>query len=103
MIRKRLRLIFSSWRVICHQWFKERVVKESLQFDQVKRTELLEQYEKRAELLKLYYAQLQEKIRIEVAAKEELQKTYEMSLGRSVGVLKETQVTQVNSFKERTR
>ena len=41
------------------------------------------------EALKLYMAQLQEKIRIEVAAKEELAKTYESSLNKGVTSLNE--------------
>lgn len=46
-------------------------------------------WDKEVEALKLYMAQLQEKIRIEVIAREELAKTYEASLNRGVVQLNE--------------
>lgn len=41
-------------------------------------------WEKKVDALKIYMAQLQEKIRIEIAAREELAVTYEKSLNKGV-------------------
>ena len=58
---------------------------------------MVEVWDKKVEALKLYMAQLQEKIRIEVAAREELTKTYEQSLNKGVGQLNdETKQLQEN-------
>lgn len=46
-------------------------------------------WDKEVEALKLYMAQLQEKIRIEVAAREDLAQTYETSLNKGAGQLNE--------------
>lgn len=50
---------------------------------------MLSSWDREVDALKLYMAQLEEKIRIEVKAKEELTKTYEASLNRGVVQLNE--------------
>ena len=87
MYRRNLRLLFGSWRGVTHSWFKERVNKDAVDYEIKVREEKLLSWDKNVEALKLYMAQLQEKIRIEVAAREELAKTYESSLNKGVGEL----------------
>ena len=54
-------------------------------------------WDQKVDALKIYMAQLQEKIRIEVAAREELAQTYETSLNKGVGQLnEETKILQDN-------
>ncbi len=42
MYRRRIRNLFCSWRGVSHQWFKERINKESAQFRQMQRNTYLE-------------------------------------------------------------
>jgi hypothetical protein len=51
----------------------------------LKKAELLEGWDKKVDALKIYMAQLQEKIRVEVAAREDLAQSYENSLNKGVG------------------
>mmetsp|Transcript_41292 Transcript_41292/g.39768 ORF Transcript_41292/g.39768 Transcript_41292/m.39768 type:complete len:153 (-) Transcript_41292:41-499(-) len=88
--RVRLRNLFCSWRGTTHAKFKKRIDKEQESFRLLKRQEYrLSDYQKKANALKIYMAQLQEKITIEVAAKEELARTYELSLNKGVYSLNE--------------
>ena len=89
MYRRRLRLLFGSWRGVTHSWFKERINKEAVLYETQKRAEMLNHWDKEVDALKIYMAQLKEKISIEVAAREELAKTYEESLNKGVGQLNE--------------
>lgn len=84
MYRRKMRLLFGSWRGVSHQWFKQRINKESVEYERTQRDKELAQWDKEVDALKVYMAQLQEKIRIEVQAREELTKTYEQSLNRGV-------------------
>jgi hypothetical protein len=77
MYRRKMRNLFGSWRGVTHIWFKERVNKEAVEYEKTKKEEMLFSWDKEVDALKIYMAQLQEKIRIEVAAREELAKTYE--------------------------
>lgn len=70
MFRRKMRLLFTSWRGVSHQWFKERINREAVDYETRKREEHLITWDKSVEVLKLYMAQLQEKIRIEVQARE---------------------------------
>jgi hypothetical protein len=54
--RKRMRLLFGSWRGVSHQWFKERINREAVEYETTKRTELLVSWDKEVEALKLYMA-----------------------------------------------
>jgi hypothetical protein len=77
MYRRKMRLLFGSWRGVSHQWFKQRINKEAVEYERTQRDKELAQWDKEVDALKVYMAQLQEKIRIEVQAREELTKTYE--------------------------
>ena len=89
MYRRNMRQLFHGWRGVTHNWFKERINKEAVEYETQKRQEILVHWDKEVDALKIYMAQLEEKIRIEVRAKEELTKTYEASLNRGAGQLNE--------------
>lgn len=89
MYRRRMRLLFRSWKTITSDWGKERINNELLQHENTQRHVQLDGWNQKVDALKLYMAQLQEKIRIEVAAREELAMTYEKSLNKGVGQLNE--------------
>jgi len=89
MYRRKLRLLFGSWRGVSHKWFKERINKEAVIYETTKRDEMLVTWDKEVDALKLYMAQLQEKIRIEISAREDLTKTYETSLNKGAFQLNE--------------
>ena len=58
MYRRKLRLLFGSWRGVTHQWFKERINIEAHTYFETKRTEHLITWENQVDALKLYMAQL---------------------------------------------
>ena len=89
MHRRKSRLLFGSWRGVTHLWFKERINKEAIEYERVRRDEELIHWDKEVDALKIYMAQLQEKIRVEVQAREELARTYESSLNRGTAQLNE--------------
>ena len=89
MYRRKLRLLFKGWKSASDDWAKERIRGVTKVFEQQRRVEVLEQWDKKLDALKLYMAQLQEKIRIEIQAREELTKTYEDSLNKGVTQLNE--------------
>ena len=89
MYRRNMRLLFCSWRGVTHRKFKKRINRESVEYERKQRDKELAQWDKEVEALKVYMAQLQEKIRIEVQAREELARTYELSLNRGVVQLNE--------------
>lgn len=94
-----MRGLFYGWRQVTHSWFKERCDASADAFRKEKRAEELESkyqvvlnaadLDKKVDALKLYMAQLQEKIKVEVIAKEKLAQTYELSLNRGVEHLNE--------------
>ena len=89
MYRRNMRRLFYSWRGVTHVWFKERINREAVEYERTQRDKELTHWDKEVDALKVYMAQLQEKIRIEVAAREELTRTYENSLNRGVVQLNE--------------
>ena len=84
MYRRKMRKLFYNWRAVSHKWFKKRINKEAIEYEKRQRDKELTQWDKEVDALKVYMAQLQEKIRVEVQAKEELARTYELSLNRGV-------------------
>lgn len=89
MYRRKMRLLFRSWKTISNEWGKERINNELLAYENTQRHVHLDAWNQKVDALKLYMAQLQEKIRIEVAAREDLALTYEQSLNKGVGQLNE--------------
>lgn len=51
-----MRLLFGSWRGVSHQWFKERINQEAVNYEVSKREEMLVSWDKEVEALKLYMA-----------------------------------------------
>jgi len=84
MYRRNMRLLFGSWRGVTHQWFKEKINKEAIDYETRLKQEKLVYWDQEVDELKLYMALLQDNIRKEVAEREELAKTYEESLNRGV-------------------
>lgn len=66
MYRRKMRKLFYNWRAVSHQWFKKRINKEAIDYEKKQRDKELTQWDKEVDALKVYMAQLQEKIRIEV-------------------------------------
>jgi hypothetical protein len=89
MYRRKTRLLFGSWRGVSHRWFKKRINREAIEYEKTQRDVELIHWDKEVDALKVYMAQLQEKIRIEIQAREELTITYENSLNRGVVQLNE--------------
>lgn len=58
MHRRKSRLLFCSWRGVTHIWFKERINKEAIEYERVKRDEELIHWDKEVDALKIYMAQL---------------------------------------------
>lgn len=56
MFRRKMRMLFGSWRGVTHSWFKEKINKESVEFEIRRREESLVQWDKSVETLKLYMA-----------------------------------------------
>lgn len=56
MFRRKLRLLFGSWRGVTHAWFKERINQESYEYETRKREEFLIQWDSSVETLKIYMA-----------------------------------------------
>lgn len=85
--RRKLRLVFEGWRGVTHEWFKERLDNEKGQFRQELEGRLLVQWRDKVDAQVLYMAQLEEKIKNEVEAREKLAQTYERSLNTGVNHL----------------
>lgn len=85
--RNSLTRFFRSWRTVSHDWGKERINREERVFRQNLETEKLTMWSSKVDQLMLYMAQLEDKIKQEVQAREELAVTYEQSLNRGVGKL----------------
>jgi hypothetical protein len=58
MFRRKVRLLFCSWRGVSHLWFKERINRESVEYERSQREKELTQWDKEVEALKVYMAQL---------------------------------------------
>lgn len=85
--RNKLTRIFRNWRDVSHQWGKERIIREEAVFRKNLEREKLTMWSSKVDQLMLYMAQLEDKIKTEVQAREELTVTYEKSLNKGVRVL----------------
>mmetsp|Transcript_9080 Transcript_9080/g.15332 ORF Transcript_9080/g.15332 Transcript_9080/m.15332 type:complete len:249 (-) Transcript_9080:245-991(-) len=79
-----LRRFLRSWRNVTHQWGKERITREEAVYRKNLETEKLTMWTSKVDQLMLYMAQLEDKIKSEVQAREQLALTYEQSLNRGV-------------------
>ena len=91
--RNYLKKVFVNWREVTHTWGKERINMLEKEFRQNMETEKLTMWTSKVDQLMLYMAQLEDKIKTEVLAREQLTQSYEMSLNRGVRTLNlETQL-----------
>ena len=74
-------------REICHDEGKERINREEIVFRKNLETEKLTMWSSKVDQLMLYMAQLEDKIKSEVQAREQLTISYESSLNKGVNVL----------------
>lgn len=58
MYRRRLRLLFKSWKNTTNEWGKERINSEALNYEASQRQIHLEGWNQKVDALKLYMAQL---------------------------------------------
>jgi hypothetical protein len=58
MFRRKVRLLFCSWRGVSHQWFKERINREAVEYERSQREKELAGWDKEVDALKVYMAQL---------------------------------------------
>jgi hypothetical protein len=75
--RNSLTRFFRNWRIVTHEWGKERIIREEKVFRQNLETEKLTMWSSKVDQLMLYMAQLEDKIKQEVQAREQLAVTYE--------------------------
>lgn len=83
--RRRMRGLFCGWRQVTHTWFKQKVDAEEQSLLEQKKAVQLNALTQKVDALKIYVAQLQERIHVEMTAKEDLTKTYEGSINQGVG------------------
>ena len=75
--RNSLTRFFREWRSVSHQWGIERINREEKVFRKNLETEKLTMWSSKVDQLMLYMAQLEDKIKQEVQAREQLAVTYE--------------------------
>ena len=56
MYRRKLRNLYTSWRGVSHQWFKERIDKEEKLYRSALEAEMLVQWSSKVNALMLYMA-----------------------------------------------
>jgi uncharacterized protein YdcH (DUF465 family) len=85
--RGMLSRIFNQWQIVSHLDGKERFAREEVIFRKALEKEKLTMWSSKVDQLMLYMAQLEDKIKSEVQAREDLTNTYETSLNKGVTVL----------------
>jgi len=76
-----------SWRFVSHEWGKERISSERAVYRKNLETEKLTMWKSKVDQLNLYKAQLEDKIRKERFARDQLAMTYEANLEKGVNKL----------------
>jgi len=84
LYRNKLSRVFRSWRMVAHEDGKIRINIEEKRFRLTLEREKLTMWTSKVDQLMLYIAQLEDKIKSEVKAREELTMTYETSLNKGV-------------------
>lgn len=85
--RNRLTRIFRGWRSATHEWGIERLDSNEDVFRKDLERQKLTMWTSKVDQLMLYMAQMEDKIKSEVKAREMLSVTYEQSLNRGVSKL----------------
>ena len=83
-MRNRLTKFFRSWRGVSRVEGRERIKKEEIIYRKDLETQKLTMWTSKVDQLMLYMAQLEDKIKSEVQAREDLTQTYEGSLNRGM-------------------
>ena len=92
LFRRKLKLIFNGWKAYTHECFKERMAQDTGDFRAQLEGRMLIQWKGRVDAQMLYMAQLEEKIKMEIEAREALEITYARSLNQGLSKLdRETQ------------
>lgn len=84
MTTRKLRRVFESWRGVSHKEFMQRVDNESPAFRRDLEDRMLKQWTKKVDEQLLYMAQLEDRIKAEVEAREALAASYERSMNTGV-------------------
>ena len=85
--RKSLTRFFRGWRDVAHEWGRDRINAEESTYRKNLETEKLTMWTSKVDQLMLYMAQLEDKIKTEVQAREQLAVAYESSLNKGVKTL----------------
>ena len=85
--RNNLTRHFKNWRNNAHELGKHRIAKYEIVFRKELEREKLTMWTSKVDQLMLYMAQLEDKIKSEVQAREQLTQTYELSLNKGVNKL----------------
>lgn len=97
MHRRKVKHLFEGWRGVSHKWFKENLETKTGSFRADLEGRMLNVFTSKVDALLLYMAQLEDKIKVEQEAREQLTRTYETSLNSGVSKLNtETQVLAEN-------
>lgn len=83
-MRSRLTKFFRSWRGVTREIGRERIKTEQVVFRKDLETQKLTMWTTKVDQLMLYMAQLEDKIKSEVQAREDLTQTYEGSLNKGM-------------------
>ena len=95
--RNRLTRIFRGWRTGTHEWGIDRLNNNEDVYRKDMERQKLTMWTSKVDQLMLYMAQMEDKIKSEVKAREMLSVTYEQSLNRGVSKLNyETEVLAEN-------
>lgn len=86
--RGKVRRLFESWRGVTHEWFKERLGRDSDTFRHELESKMLVQWSTKCNALMLYMATLEDKIKEEQDAREVLTNTYDTSVNTGYDKLK---------------
>jgi hypothetical protein len=85
--RRRQRLMFASWRQVVHEEFKEKLESEKHQKRMELESKMLVKWSNKVDALYLYMQQLEDKIKLEQEARENLARTYDQSLNQGFSQL----------------
>ena len=72
-----MRRLFTSWRGVSHQWFKEKLERDKDTFKAELESKILVQWQSKVDALTLYFGELEVKIQQEQEAREKLTLLYD--------------------------
>ena len=78
--KRKMKAIFIGWRQVSHTWFKQRIDREEKTFTVDLESKMLLQWSTKVDEMLIYMAELEDKIKQEQMAREQLALEYEQSL-----------------------